>query len=112
MAKLIKEYWTINPEEIGPTDWLYPLNIKVNEVKSYPDCTYYENITFTFEKCDKNGARIITNNKFIVNLEIETGYRPKETVSMELYNFLNKYDIFNLSDLITAFNYRQYYEKI
>lgn len=109
--KIIKAEWSSNEEIPKWADCLRLNKIKVNSIKSFSDCTCIENITFKFNPSDIKGAIPGFAPDFILNFEIETGYRPSKDVRNELYEYLRtiNYTIINIDDLMLSFNLRHYF---
>lgn len=83
--------------------------IKVLNVRSYPDCTCIETVSFKFDYCTVNGAISCSNNCFIIEADIETGYRPEDYVEGNMRRMFSQYPIFNIEKLLAAFKYRMFY---
>lgn len=83
--------------------------IKVLKTQSYSDCTCIETVSFSFEYCDSHGAVSVSKTRFIVESEIETGYRPEESVERDMRRMFSQYPIFNIEQLLAAFKYRDFY---
>lgn len=110
--KVIKSYW--EPESCVKDEYLTIDKISVISSESHYDCSYFEKIKLSFSECNEhggiNGANM--NSRFVILLEIETGYIPDDIVAKDLKNGLSQYKIRNINELISAFKYRRYYCKI
>ena len=83
--------------------------IKVLNVRSYPDCTCVETVSFKFCYCNANGAIPVSDNRFIIEADIETGYRPEVYIADNMRRMFSPYPIFNIERLLAAFKYREFY---
>ena len=109
LTKVLKH----NSIKVGPIPpemtYLKLDKIQVLGSKSFPDCTCIETVLFKFYFCTVNGAIPVSDNRFIIETEIETGYRPEESVETDMRRMLSQYPIFDLEKLLAAFKYRDYY---
>lgn len=86
--------------------------IKVNDCRSYPDSTFIERVLFYFHACDNIGAISVSDNRFLVVMDIETGYLPQESVSAALRQQLSRFPIIRIEEVVQAFRYRRFYLNI
>lgn len=87
--------------------------IKVLSCESFSDCNYIETVLFTFNLCEEkapyyiNGADI--DIQFNLEVEINTGYLPEDSVARNLRKIISPFKIVKINELINAFAYRKYY---
>lgn len=83
--------------------------IKILNTRHFPDCTCVETVSFKFCYCDANGAIPVSNNRFIIEADIETGYLPEGAIERDMRQMFLQYPIFNIERLLAAFKYREFY---
>lgn len=83
--------------------------IKVLNTQHFPDCTCVETVSFKFCYCDANGGISVSNNRFIIEADIETGYCPEDYIESNMRQMFSQYPIFNIEKLLAAFKYRMFY---
>ena len=105
---ILKEYW--EGENTHKDEYLILDNISFVSSKSYRDCSFYETIKLSFEKKKKKGRTFVpSSTRFILMIEIDSGYYPVNDVIKDLRSDLSKFNILNIGDLLQAFRYRKYY---
>lgn len=106
--EILKEYW--KGENSHKDEYLILDNISYISSKSCQDCSFYETIKFSFEPCNETGRRFLPSiTRYIVIVEIDSGYYPVVNVLNDLKKGLSKFKILNISGLLEAFKYREYY---
>ena len=87
--------------------------IKINGKQKLKDCSYLEEVEFSFQACNKDGIVELCdlNEMAVVTLIVETGSSPFPDVANALKSELmsNFDNILNIDILINAFKYRNYY---
>lgn len=86
--------------------------IKLLDYRTFSDCTCIETVSFYFEYCTEDGGISGSENRFIIEADIETGYRPESDVENDMRRMFSQYPIVNIEKLLTAFKYRQFYKNI
>lgn len=86
--------------------------IVVKDCRSYPDSTYIERVSFYFRECDASGGTSCSDNRFLIVMDIETGYRPETSVDADLRKLFSRFPIIKIEEVVQAFRYRQFYQKI
>lgn len=90
-------------------DTLIPDKIEVLKCVSHTDCSYTETVRLSFYMGSKDGAMPYLSPKQIIELDIDTGYLPVETVEYELRALLSDFKIFKIEKFLEAFKYRRYF---
>ena len=90
-------------------DTMIPDKIRVLKCVSFPDCTHIETIRLSFRLGKSNGHTSCSGVRQIVELEIETGYLPKQTVRDNLRRMLRNFRIYDIETMLDAFDYRRFY---
>ena len=87
--------------------------IKINGKQKLKDCSYLEELEFSFQACNKDGSVDVgdLNEMVIATLIVETGSSSFPDVANALKSELmsNVDNILNIDILIQAFKYRNYY---
>ena len=87
--------------------------IKINGKQKLKDCSYLEEVEFSFQACNKDGSVDVgdLNEMVIATVIVETGSSPFHDVANALKSeLMSNFDkILNLDILINAFKYRKYY---
>ena len=105
---ILKEYW--EGENTHKDEYLILDNISFVSSKSCVDCSFYETIKLSFEPCNEKGRTFVpSTTRFILMIEVDSGYYPVENVIKDLRNGLSNFNILNIGDLLQAFRYRKYY---
>lgn len=90
-------------------DTLIPEKIEVLKCVSHADCSYTETVRLSFYIGTQDGVMPYLSPKQIIELDIETGYLPVETVENELRTLLSDFKIFKFEKFLEAFKYRRYF---
>lgn len=87
--------------------------IKINGKQKLKDCSYLEEVEFSFQACNKDGSVDVgdLNEMAVVTFIVETGSSSFHVVANALKSELmsNFDNILNIDTLINAFKYRNYY---
>ena len=106
--RILKESW--EGENTHKDEYLILGNISFVSSMSCRDCSFYETIKLSFEPCNEKGRTFVpSNTRFILMIEVDSGYYPVDNVIKDLRNDLSKFNILNIGDLLQAFRYRKYY---
>lgn len=111
-TKILKSGWIKITPPRKDMDKMTLDKIKVNDSRSYPDSTCIERVLFYFQECDSAGAISCSDNRFLVVMEVETGYRPKTSVDADLRKLLSRFEIIKIEEVVQAFRYRHFYLNI
>lgn len=111
-TKILKSGWIKATPHRKDMDKLKLDKIKVNDCRSYPDSTFIERVLFYFHACDNIGAIPVSDNRFLVVMDVETGYIPEESVNAALRQQLSRLPILHIEEVVQAFRYRRFYLNI
>ena len=97
--EILKEYW--EGENSHKDEYLILDNISFVSSRSCVDCSFYETVKLSFEPCNEKGRTFVpSTTRFILMIEVNSGYYPVDNVVKDLRNGLSKFNILNIGDLL------------
>ena len=97
--RILKESW--EGENTHKDEYLILDNISFVSSRSCVDCSFYEAIKLSFEPCNEKGRTFVpSTTRFILMIEVDSGYYPVDNVVKDLRNGLSRFNILNIGDLL------------
>lgn len=111
-AKILSAGWTSGTRPPATKNKLRLHKIEIINSRSYPDCAVIERHKFYFRASDKNGWMFPGDCRFLIVMDIYTGYIPDDVVDSALRQQLSRFPILFIEEIVQAFRYRCFYLNI
>ena len=108
-TRILNTGWTSNNKPPEKLNKFRLHKIEIVDSWTFADTTEIERVKFYFRACDNDGWMFPGDCRFLIAMDVETGYCPDAAIETALRRQLSRYPILFIEEVVQAFRYRRYY---